>query len=240
VALVEIFLNYDCDFDSIDLFKRIVNALAKVAKGRAAADFAGNRRTEKEELRLRMLGLESLASIVQSLVDSARLDEEDEAAKKKGLARRELEEDQAEEEADQQAAAAALAQAAEAAQAAQAAVAEEAGTATKAVGASASVSASAKPKGESSVIDAYAAKQALEEDFTAAILKFNLKPKDGIKYLVSKGRLAKDDAAATAAFLFARREQLDKTVVGDFLGKELQYVTVTSARSLARPPAMAY
>jgi brefeldin A-inhibited guanine nucleotide-exchange protein len=42
-ALVEIFLNYDCDFDSIDLFKRIVHALAKVAKGRTAIDFQGNR-----------------------------------------------------------------------------------------------------------------------------------------------------------------------------------------------------
>ena len=75
-ALVEIFLNYDCDFDSIDLFKRIVHALSKVAKGRAAADFAGNRRTEKEEVALRMLGLESLVAIVKSLGDSAQLDDD--------------------------------------------------------------------------------------------------------------------------------------------------------------------
>ena len=170
-----------------------------------------------------MLGLESLASIVQSLVDSARLDEEDEAAKKKGRVGggRELEEDQAEEAEDQQALAAALAAGTAQAAAAAAGTEEgaEEGTTTTAANASAT-----KPKAESSVIDAYAAKQALEEDITAGILKFNLKPKDGIKFLVAKGRLAKDDAAATAAFLFARREQLDKTVVGDFLGKELQYV----------------
>lgn len=30
LALVEIFVNYDCDLDAIDLFKRIVTALAKV------------------------------------------------------------------------------------------------------------------------------------------------------------------------------------------------------------------
>lgn len=30
VALVEMFVNYDCDLKAIDLFKRIVTALAKV------------------------------------------------------------------------------------------------------------------------------------------------------------------------------------------------------------------
>jgi len=30
LALVEMFLNYDCDLQAIDLFKRIVTALVKV------------------------------------------------------------------------------------------------------------------------------------------------------------------------------------------------------------------
>lgn len=30
LALVEMFVNYDCDLEAIDLFKRIVTALAKV------------------------------------------------------------------------------------------------------------------------------------------------------------------------------------------------------------------
>lgn len=30
LALVEMFVNYDCDLQAIDLFKRIVTALAKV------------------------------------------------------------------------------------------------------------------------------------------------------------------------------------------------------------------
>jgi hypothetical protein len=34
-ALVEIFLNYDCNLDNVDLFRRIVTSLAKVAKGGA-------------------------------------------------------------------------------------------------------------------------------------------------------------------------------------------------------------
>lgn len=33
-ALVEIFINYDCDMDAIDLFNRIVDGFAKVAKVR--------------------------------------------------------------------------------------------------------------------------------------------------------------------------------------------------------------
>jgi len=31
-ALVEIFINYDCDLDAIDLFRRIVDSFAKIAK----------------------------------------------------------------------------------------------------------------------------------------------------------------------------------------------------------------
>ncbi|RHY63057.1 hypothetical protein DYB34_008968 [Aphanomyces astaci] len=34
LILSEIFLNFDCDWDSMDLFKRIVNALAKIAKSK--------------------------------------------------------------------------------------------------------------------------------------------------------------------------------------------------------------
>ncbi len=31
-ALVELFINYDCDFEAIDLFRRIVDAFAKITK----------------------------------------------------------------------------------------------------------------------------------------------------------------------------------------------------------------
>jgi brefeldin A-inhibited guanine nucleotide-exchange protein len=31
-ALVEIFINYDCDFEAIDLFRRIVDAFSKISK----------------------------------------------------------------------------------------------------------------------------------------------------------------------------------------------------------------
>jgi brefeldin A-inhibited guanine nucleotide-exchange protein len=31
-ALVEIFINYDCDFEAIDLFRRIVDGFARIAK----------------------------------------------------------------------------------------------------------------------------------------------------------------------------------------------------------------
>lgn len=32
ILLVEIFVNYDCDFEAIDLFRRIVDGFAKIAK----------------------------------------------------------------------------------------------------------------------------------------------------------------------------------------------------------------
>jgi brefeldin A-inhibited guanine nucleotide-exchange protein len=75
-ALVEIFLNYDCDLYAIDLFKRIVASMAKVSKmapprNSAAAGEKGAR----EEDSLRALGLEGLVAIVSSLHTAARLDD---------------------------------------------------------------------------------------------------------------------------------------------------------------------
>ena len=43
-ALVEIFINYDCDLDAIDLFRRIVDSFAKIAKVLYATDLLSSYR----------------------------------------------------------------------------------------------------------------------------------------------------------------------------------------------------
>eukprot|EP00937_MAST-01D_sp_MAST-1D-sp2_P002936 g2936.t1 len=201
-ALVEIFLNYDCDFDSIDLFKRIVHALSKVAKGRAERDVTGNRRTEKEETALRLLGLESLVSIVKSLVDSAQLDKAAEArgalvgagggGARAGSAGAVNDDDDDEAEAKAEA-----------------------------------DGADVEPRKRSdtnTIVGSFATKQRRKDELDTAVLKFNLKPKTGIAFLVEKGHLEKNNPKAVASFLHAKAEELDKTVVGDYLGKEVAYM----------------
>lgn len=41
-ALVEIFINYDCEMEAIDLFRRVVDGFAKIAKVRTHYDYDEN------------------------------------------------------------------------------------------------------------------------------------------------------------------------------------------------------
>ena len=41
-ALVEIFINYDCEMEAIDLFRRVVDGFAKIAKVRTHYDYYEN------------------------------------------------------------------------------------------------------------------------------------------------------------------------------------------------------
>ncbi|ETV99073.1 hypothetical protein, variant [Aphanomyces invadans] len=77
LILSEIFLNYDCDWDSMDLFKRIVNALAKIAKAKqrdsihASAPAARQLKMQQNEAALVLKGLECMTSTVHSLKKAA-------------------------------------------------------------------------------------------------------------------------------------------------------------------------
>lgn len=62
----------------------------------------------------------------------------------------------------------------------------------------------------------------LQEEFDTGIIKFNLSPMKGIKYLVSRGHLEMDPKSV-AKFLLDYEEKLDKTMVGDLLGREKDY-----------------
>jgi len=75
----------------------------------------------------------------------------------------------------------------------------------------------------STQVDAFDRKQRLQEDLKDGILKFNLKPKLGLASLHNKGQLDQKDPKAVAQFLLQNADRLDKTVVGDYLGKEETY-----------------
>ena len=72
-ALVELFINYDCDLDAIDIYRRTLDAFAKMAnnptspKSTVAGDFmsGGKESRERGEHSLRMMGLEGLVLILQ-------------------------------------------------------------------------------------------------------------------------------------------------------------------------------
>ncbi|CAM9678250.1 unnamed protein product, partial [Ectocarpus sp. 12 AP-2014] len=76
LALVEMFVNYDCDLQAIDLFKRIATALAKVAKGRAGSEGASASKKDLEQDRsLQLMGMGGAVAMVSSMVKAADLEE---------------------------------------------------------------------------------------------------------------------------------------------------------------------
>lgn len=65
-CVVDLYVNYDCDLQSTNIFARLVNALAKKAQGRHNADIA----CSPAQLRsLRLKGLECIVDILKCMVE---------------------------------------------------------------------------------------------------------------------------------------------------------------------------
>eukprot|EP00211_Chloroparvula_japonica_P000492 CAMPEP_0119126116 /NCGR_PEP_ID=MMETSP1310-20130426/5159_1 /TAXON_ID=464262 /ORGANISM="Genus nov. species nov., Strain RCC2339" /LENGTH=1764 /DNA_ID=CAMNT_0007116253 /DNA_START=14 /DNA_END=5308 /DNA_ORIENTATION=- len=68
-TLVDIFLNYDCDIsDPRDIFERMVNDLAGVAKGKGVS-LIDHWTTDEEDTAMKTLGVECMVTIMRSLLD---------------------------------------------------------------------------------------------------------------------------------------------------------------------------
>jgi brefeldin A-inhibited guanine nucleotide-exchange protein len=65
-CVVDLYINYDCDLQSSNLFARLANCLAKKAQGRQQVDAACNV-TQLRSLRLK--GLECVVSILKCMVE---------------------------------------------------------------------------------------------------------------------------------------------------------------------------
>lgn len=65
-SVVDIYVNYDCDFSAVNLFEKLVNDLSKIAQGRQAVELGANPIQEKS---MRIRGLECLVSILKCMVE---------------------------------------------------------------------------------------------------------------------------------------------------------------------------
>lgn len=65
-SVVDIYVNYDCDFSAANLFERLVNHLSKIAQGRHALELGAAPNQEKS---MRIRGLECLVSILKCMVE---------------------------------------------------------------------------------------------------------------------------------------------------------------------------
>nr|CCA22346.1 brefeldin Ainhibited guanine nucleotideexchange protein putative [Albugo laibachii Nc14] len=179
--LGEIFLNYDCDSLGSDLFRSIVDVLARVAKGKSQRELQASYGHLSSSARLKMTqndsaitvkGLECLSSIAGSLKKAAHfIDTQTIVPIVK------VEND---------------------------AILEE-------------IVPSALD-----AIEAFDRKKKRQEEIATGILKFNVKPAAGIQFLVERGHL-QSDPRSVGIFLLNFNAKLNKTELGEFLGREPAY-----------------
>lgn len=188
-------------------------ALMNNANRSVSVDFmsSSNKKAQQEEHHVRMLGLECLVSIVQSLEVSAGLSSHQ-------LGAHDVVNRRGSEMNGTAAAAAALA----------------AGTgsgdvtgnsSTTNISALEAVEEEPTPSAGQShnMVDVFDKKQKLNEELETGILKFNLSQKAGLAYLAKTGHIEMTPKSV-ADFFHQYQDRLDKTAVGDYLGREREYM----------------
>jgi brefeldin A-inhibited guanine nucleotide-exchange protein len=196
-TLAEIFLNYDCDLSAVDLFQRIVNCLAKVAKyGLDERDMSSGSRGEKIRQDQRMLRLEGmkamkeiLASLNASLISSMRYKNAENPASSEEEPPTTLD--------------------------VSSSTSLNKGDVSSA--SSADVTTAAEKQ---SFVQIYDSKKKRKEEEAKVILRFNQKPTAGIKYASQVGLVNGDDPSDIASFLIANNDVLEKTQIGEYLGRD--------------------
>ncbi|CAI5746995.1 unnamed protein product [Peronospora destructor] len=198
-TLSEIFINYDCEWNTNDLFKQIVHALAKAAKGGRAQDAAAHQyaaslstsariKMQQQDAALALKGLECLTATTASLKKAANFVE----SERQSSSQLEREESHNIENGE-----------------------DEDNVAPPDLAPVVSSTMSA--------IEAFASKKKRQEEMATGVLKFNVKPSTGIAFLVAHGHMGEGSPRDVAAFLHTHNNKLDKTMVGDYLGNGVHY-----------------
>eukprot|EP00979_Chaetoceros_neogracilis_P009640 scaffold2192_cov268-Chaetoceros_neogracile.AAC.42 len=217
-TLAEIFLNYDCDLSAVDLFQRIVNTLARVAKidlhdqgMESTGLFVGNtgairaEKTRQDHRALRLEAMKAVRKILASLYVSIAASP---MGKKNAVA---------DDEQTTSSSASKLSARSEGRVKVQHIL---IGTEPEEKQSSGDAASGVEKQ---SLVQIYDSKKKRKEDFAKVILKFNQKPKAGIKLAAEVGFLNEEDPSDVAQFLLAHKDSLDKTQTGEFLGMEAEY-----------------
>ena len=217
-TLAEIFLNYDCDLSAVDLFQRIVNTLARVAKigltddgdrsgGStfslvAGAGAARAERTRQEHRELRLDAMKAVRTVLQSLHGSI-VSPVGVRAVSGGTQGDDRDSDTAGRTVSTYGS----------------------DTAADANGSGPPATVNIDPSGggSSTLVQVFDSKKRRREEETRVVLRFNQKPSSGIKYAGQCGHIDPDDAVDVAQYLLKMKDLFEKTQIGEYLGREPDY-----------------
>ena len=199
-ALVEVYLNYDCDRTALEnLYERLMNVISRLTQmpGSEGAQVPDERKeAESVDVRLKRHSLECLCSVLRSLVEwMGRLIEEPVGSTDEGAAHVD-----------------------DAASAAPASAASASASTSASASASASASTAAAPPGLDDDPGRFENAKQRKTVLLEAIRTFNFKPKRGIAQLIEHGFIRGGEPEAIARFLFYA-DGLSKRSIGEYLGE---------------------
>ena len=202
-TLAEIFLNYDCDLSAVDLFHRIVNTLSRVAKTDEPAKGlfvagAGAARMEKmrnEQRELRLYAMRALKQVLASLHHSIV----DFGSNNNHTPAMAIEANESLE------------------------VDSTHSSPIRSMVPSENVASTDSESDKKTLVQIYDSKKKRRQEESEVVLRFNRKPAAGIEYAVKCGHIEEDSPVEVARYLLKNKDILDKSQVGDYLGREAEY-----------------
>ena len=216
--LTQLFLNYDCDFDAVNLYKDIVHHVTRIsAKACAPSNPAtATKRDIDQEMDLSRTGLEVLVVILRSFLKALDLPggddvfDESDGSSSLSLLRQNLKLDITNDPAFD----------------------EKLNTSRRDTAIAIDDSdheSNKKSKPQlnrfgstgfaEKIVDAFDKKRTAEQNFEIGMVKFTLSLKSGLLFFIDSG-VVQLDARDMARFLYENKERLDKTQTGEVLGKE--------------------
>lgn len=213
--LTQLFLNYDCDFDAVNLYKDIVYHVTRISAKTCAQPNANTvtKKVADQELELSRTGLEVLVVILRSFLKALNLPGGDDAFESDGssslsLLRQNLKLDASMDvetndeniSPDKDP--------------------DTSGQSTPIIG-DASEAQLERDTSEfaGEIVNAFDKKRTAQQNFEIGKVKFTLSLKSGLNFFIDNG-FVKLDAHDMARFLHENSETLDKTQIGEVLGKE--------------------
>ena len=224
VILTQIFLNYDCDFDAMNLYKDIVHNLTKLSGKYTSTPQGSLTKKETEEMfELSLAGTEVLVSILKSFLKALNLPAgdpgSDESAGEKLREMLSLDiEIPTESKPDDSKHPPSSHGSVTSGDESDMEVSVHVNSRTQAA-----PNNNSAPGSESSsqvagqIVDAFDKKRKEAQNFEMGSVKFTLSLKSGLKFFIENGFTA-GNAEAIARFFLERKDTLDKTQMGEVLG----------------------
>jgi hypothetical protein len=196
-------LNYDCDLSAVDLFHRIVNTLSRVAKTDqpvksyfvAGAGAARMEKMRKEQRELRLYAMRALKQVLASLHHSIV---DFGVNNRNALAITIDAQDSMGDDSTHS-------------------------SPNRVKPPAEDIASLDLESGKKTLVQIYDSKKKRRQEESEVVLRFNRKPSAGIAYAVQCGHIDGDSPEEVARFLLKNKDVLEKTQIGECLGREAEY-----------------